>query len=765
MKIKSILFASIAVSALAAPQAVAQTASGDDTPAEARAPDGIQDPNEIVVTAQKRSESILNVPLSVTAVDPEGLTKQNLVRLQDYATRIPGLVTTGSRTNNIAIRGVNAGGATSPTVAVTIDDVPFGSTSWAGNASFPDLDPSDIQRIEVLRGPQGTLYGASSLGGLIKYVTRDADSNDFSGRISGGVANANEGSYGYSVRGSVNVPLIKDMLGIRVSAYRRDDPRLGDRYSGTTAANAVLLARDIDAAKTTGFRVAATFTPIDILRINVSHLQQVRETTNSSGTRLTPFPTDYKPLFGYFGNNSAGAVGKFKVRQTQVRGELDLGAATLTSISGWGRSSNVANSDSTSGFSFVFAGIPAAGIPAVYPGAATGSQVRLDDAAYLSKFSQEVRLASNGSGPLTWLVGGFYTNEHASLDQEIYAIDPSGSRIGSVVIFPLPSSFREYAAFADLNYAFNDSFDVEIGGRYSKNKQTYQANQTVVPTAIPLFGASRVGAVTRSEDDAFTWVVSPRYHFNKDVMLYARVATGYRPGGPNTAVAPLASFEPDTVTNYEVGLKGEFLNRAVTLETALFNIDWKDVQIGGTTLAGVSFFTNGGKARSRGMEASVSIRPGGGWTFNGNMTIADAKITEDLPAIGGATYVVGKKNDPLPYAPKFTSNLGFEKSFTLVDDVKFTVGGNFNHVSQRDSAFRSSAAPVARQGKLRVPGYDLIDLHAGYGNGDWDVTLFVRNLTDERGFVTVADSAGASTTTNATFVQPRTVGVDVSFTF
>ena len=187
--------------------AQAQTASGGKAPREA---ENVSE-TDIVVTAQKRDQLLLDVPVSVSAVSSEALVKQNLIRLEDFATRVPGLSVASDRAYAIAIRGINAGGATSPTVATTIDDVPFGTTSWAGSSRIPNLDPSDLQQIEVLRGPQGTLYGASSLGGLIKYVTRPPDPNNFSARAQADVSKPDGGSWGYGLRGAVNVPVIKPL--------------------------------------------------------------------------------------------------------------------------------------------------------------------------------------------------------------------------------------------------------------------------------------------------------------------------------------------------------------------------------------------------------------------------------------------------------------------------------------------------------------------------------------------------------------------------
>lgn len=744
--------------------AFAQTVGPD---AAGEAADQAAAPDDIVVTAQKRSESALTVPVSVSAVSADSLVRENLARLGDFATRVPGLNVAGARLSDVSIRGVSGNNGTSPTTAFTIDDVPFGPTSWAGVGNFPDLDPSDIQRIEVLRGPQGTLYGAASLGGLIKYVTRPADPNDWAGRVEAGLSAATGGDLGYVVRGSVNVPVVSDVLGIRASAFRRHDPNIVDMFGSPGTAKAGQLI-DENAGSTTveGFRGALFLRPFDGLTINVSHLQQTTNTQNVDfQTPVDPYPTTFTPKFGYFGTDATASLGKVKVALTQLRAELDLGGATLTSVSGWGRLRNVTNSDVSRTLGFVYTGV-AGQFPAVFPTAPAGSLVRIDNAVLTTKFSQEVRLASAGDTRLQWLIGGFYTVEHSSIDQEIYGADPSGARIGSIYINSTPSLYREYAVFADATYKFTDRFDVQVGIRYSHNKQTYQTQNTVNPAAVPIFGASTLPTPISSEDDSVTWLVSPRFRINDDVMAFARVATGYRPGGPNSSPSvPQKTFGPDRVINYELGLKGRFLDRKLTVDAALFIIDWRDIQLQSTTFTGFPYFSNGGKARSRGFEMALQYSPGGGWEFTGNLTVNDAKLHDALPVVPGAVYLLGGPDTPLPFAAAFSSNLGFDKYFELGNGITASIGMNYNHVGRRSAGIRSSGAPLARQGLVYLPGYDVIDLRAGIGNGKWNLSAFMRNATNAKGVVSMNDNGGQRAATTAVFIQPRTTGFTVSYTF
>ncbi|WP_177204067.1 TonB-dependent receptor [Sphingobium sp. AP50] len=717
---------------------------------------------EIIVTAQKRGERLLDVPVPVTAIQSDDLRKQNLVKITDFATRIPGVSISGNNIRAISIRGVNTGGATNPTTAITIDDVPVGSSGRL-SLPFPDIDPSELSRIEVLRGPQGTLYGAASLGGLIKLVTLDPDSTKWSGRAEVGGSTISNGDEGWSLRGAINVPILKDRLALRVSGFHREDPAFMDNI------NPLVNEKDTNKSVTEGGRAALWFNPVDPLTINLSYLRQTVKTDNNAPTRVTPFPTDYKPVLGYFVSDVGPAVTKTKLELYQARINYDLGPATLTSVSAWSRFNSATSSDLTTTFPYVFNSV-IPGFPAILPGSPAGSSVRLNDGSQLRKFSEELRLASNGNDQVQYLVGLFYTKERSVADQNLQAFDPSGSLLSELAHFPLPGSFEEKAVFADITYRFTEQFDLQVGGRYSKNQQTFQQNQVILTNTVAnaLFGVTGNGVVQTSEDDAFTWLVTPRYRFNEDMMVYARVASGYRPGGPNNNVpgAP-KTFGSDTVVNYELGFKGRLLDRKFTVDASLFDIEWKDIQLQNTSPSNILFLTNGGKARSRGAEASVQFTPGSGWTISANSTYTDAELTENLPgpALAGGSALLGTKGMSLPFVPKFASNLGVEKSLPLGSGIELTLGANWNHVGKRNSPLRSSTAPMARRNSLFAPAYDVVDLRANLSYGPWDLSFYVRNLGSERGVLSVDDRQGAVTTTNVTFINPQTIGALLAFRF
>ena len=727
-----------------------QTAPGDD---------GAAPSTDIVVTAQKRTERLLDVPVPVTSVSAEALVTENLVKLSDFYSRIPGLQYSGGRTSNLSIRGITSGGSTAATVAILIDDVPFGGTTSAGQPPIPDFDPGTLERIEVLRGPQGTLYGASSLGGLIKYVTRTPDTHELSGRVEIGGNTVDGGNQGYSGRASINVPIVQDRVALSVSGFYRNDPRWLDNIYTSAA------AKNVNKKETWGGRAALLVKPTDTLTITLSAIRQKQQTENSDlaitsgGIRICPecsvpstgntVQTNFQPVYADLTTlNTVPSTGDSTFAQSSARGELDLGWGQVTSITAWGRADNVLSNDVTSTFGGLFR---------AYYGSPTSATVLIENADYTHKFSQELRLAGSGDR-LDWLVGGFYTVEHAGTDQALFLSSPEVTPYAGSG----PSSYREFAGFADLTYHATDKLDIEVGGRLSKNKQRSVQTQVIDDAVVDAFGPTDT-ATARSDDTAFTWLVSPNYHFSKDIMGYVRVATGYRPGGPNiSGGTSAATFKSDTVTNYEVGLKGYVVPNTLTLDMSLFQIDWKDIQLQNTdAVSQLTFLTNGSKARSRGAEVATQWRAWRNFTLDANATFTDAVLTEDIPSSDTATGLSGKSGDRLPFTSKFTTSVSGRQTFTLSDQASAFFGATYTYVGDRMSAFGNSAASATRP-RFTLPAYSLVDLQAGVTlDKSWQASLYMRNAFNKFGVIAAQNRNGTSVPT-AIFTQPRTIGVTLA---
>jgi iron complex outermembrane recepter protein len=720
---------------------------------------------DIVVTAQKRTERLIDVPVAISAISADTLTSQNINRLSEFFDRVPGLQYSNQRVSGLALRGVTTGGATAPTVALLVDDIQFGGTTGTGQPPLPDFDASAVSRVEVLRGPQGTLYGASSLGGLIKYVLKEPDTKEVSGRVEVGGTAVSHGGSGYALRGSVNIP-ISNWLAVLGSGFKREDaPYLNN------ANPAALKATEVNTRDVWGFRVAALVKPADNFRLVFSALRQKTEATNSdlaitsggvpvcaactlatSPTRSTAFTT-FEPVYGDLTIRSLDSLNEAEFELYSARAELDLGGASLTSISAWSRADNVITSDVTN----VFGGL----LRSVY-GLATAPTVQIANADRTHKFSQEVRLAGDIGTGLSWLVGGFYTVEHAATNQTLIA---SGSLTATPYIGTGPGTYREYAGFADVTWHATDKLDIQVGGRYSHNKQHNESTLNTSAQTAPVFGSGTT--IADSSDNAFTWLISPSYHFSPDILAYARVATGYRPGGPNIAAPPSVpgSFGSDRVINYELGFKGKVVPGLLTIDVALFQINWKDIQLQGTdSISSLTFLTNGSKARSRGLEFSANLTPWAGATIDANLTLIDATLTQNLPTLAGATGLRGLAGDRLPFSAKVAANITANQSFPLAERLEGNVGFTLVYLGDRAGTFVTNAANATRP-RMLLPGYTVFDLRSGLTFDQvWSANIYVRNVFDERG-VAAADNRNGVNVPTTLFIQPRTFGVTLARSF
>jgi len=714
----------------AAPAAVSTEASSQPTP-------GIQ---EIIVTAQKRSENLLDVPVPVTAISAQTLVDQNQLRLMDYYTRVPGLtVATGEYRDDpmLAIRGVTTGGGqANPTVGVVIDDVPFGSSTGIGGGNeVPDLDPSDLAQVEVLRGPQGTLYGASSIGGLLKYVTVDPSTDSLSGNLQAATSGVYNGAeLGYSFRGAVNVPL-SDTSAIRASAFTRLDPGYVDNV--TTGQNGV------NEAEVDGGRFSALWRPSETLSIKLSALIQDIHVYGSS---------DVEPDLGDLKQSAVRGTGTYD-KNTQAYSAIvsaRFGTVDFTSLTGY----NTNRISDAYDYSAILGPLTESRF------GVTGSPTF--DHVKTNKFSQEFRLSTPVGQTLEWLVGAFYTHESTKwLGVSLAAVPSTGAIVGTELSSDyFPTTYEEYAAFTNLTVHFTDRFNVQLGGRESENRQSYM--ETITGPFDPLFfglPSPVVQPEIHTKDDSFTYLVTPQFKFSADLMAYARLASGYRPGGPNpisTIFGVPNSFKPDTTRNYEIGTKGDLLGNELSFDASVYYIDWKDIQIQlAAPVTGATYFTNASSAKSQGIELTVDSRPITGLTVSAWVAWNDAVLTSSLPPNSSA---YGLSGDRLPFSSHFSGNFGVEEDFPVWRNMSGLVGGSASYIGDREGFFSSSPQ------RQDLPGYAQINLRTGVKDDSWTVNLFANNVADKRGLL----SGGLGAPINPfafTYIQPRTIGLAVTKTF
>jgi outer membrane receptor protein involved in Fe transport len=690
---------------------------------------------EIVVTADKRPELAKNVPASITAVPASTLRDIGAANLDDYVQLVPGLtvsnVSMATGSTQLTIRGVTTGPGGNPTVGVYVDDAPFGTSTGLGGYTIPDLDPQDLARVEVLRGPQGTLYGAGAMGGLLKYVTADPDPTHVFGRLEADYSSTDHGGDGWGVRGGVNLPL-GDSLALRLSGYDRQDPGYVD--------NVLTGQNNVNRTDVYGGRAALGWAIDQDWKARLSAIYQSQK---GAGPLVEYGSITFKPLYGDLKESDAidSDIDRQKLQAYSLDIEGKLGSfASFTSSTAYDRQDMNLAVDYTPLVTGLIAGVfgvPNAGLSVV------------DDVG-VDKFTQEFRLASPEDNKLSWLVGAYYTHEQTSVAFASPVFNEfTGAPITGLPTFlsgGLSAKFQEEAVFGDVTYHFTPAFDVTAGLRYSHNDQ-----RDVTVTGGILTAPSNANVT--SSDSSTTFLLTPRWHVNEDTMVYARIATGYRPGGPNTGIGgtPL-TYGPDHTTNYEIGVKTDLDDHRISLDADAYWIDWKNIQVEEASAFG-SYIANGSAAVSRGVEGSVEWRPTAPLTLFANLAYQDAYVTEAFPA-GGAAAQPG---DRLPLTPTWSGTVGGEYVFPLFASWNGRIGADWHYVGRTEGSFPNPGAP-----RFEHPAYDVADLHAGVSNDQWRLMLYAKNIGDARG-QTADLNLGAFT--RVSIIQPRTVGLSLSRTF
>jgi len=719
----------------ATPQPVAMTPAEDSAQLQ-----------EVVVTAQKRSENLLDVPVPVTAINAQKLLDSNQVRLQDYYSSVPGLNLAPALVSgapSLAIRGVTTGGYTNPTVGIVVDDVPFGSsTSIGGGTDAPDFDPGDLARVEVLRGPQGTLYGADSMGGLLKFVTADPSTDAFTARVSATTTNVHNGSeLGYSFRGSANIPL-SDEIAMRASVFTRTDPGYID--------NVETGRRGVNKTDVEGAHLAALWRPSAAFSLKLSALYQQSTASASSQAYV-------ESGLGDLQQSAPLGVGGYtkKMQAYSAIATATLGDMTLVSLTGYNVTSLADSMDFTqflSQLSQQFFGVPG---------------TSLLNNSRTNKFTEELRLSGTIGERADWLVGAFYTHESNQFVAREYAVASDGAVAGTWMSSDnYPTTYEEYAGFGDLTLHLTNRLDLQIGGRESQNQQAYTETiigpQDSISVLYPGLTVPIVNPSVQTKDNSFTYLVTPKLQFTPDLMVYVRLASGYRAGGPNptsTIYNLPPSFKPDRTENYEVGVKGQAFNRTLSFDISAYYIDWKNIQLFLLQpVSGAGYYANASRARSQGLEVSVEARPWAGFTWSAWADWNDAELTEGF---GPASVAYGVAGDRLPNSSRFSGNVSIQQEFPLGRQLTGFVGAAINYVGERVGVFTS--APPAIPPRQEFPGYAKVDAHAGINYGPWSFNLFANNLTDRRGVV--GGGLGTYQPIGRIYIQPRTVGVGVTRQF
>ena len=725
---------------------------------------------EVVVTAEKIAQSVDKAPITVTVFDQAKLQEMGAQSFVDYAASVPALSfqSLAPGRQRVLLRGVSDGvgtglrGSTQNVTGIYIDDMVV-----SNNSTAPDLNLFDVERVEVLKGPQGTLYGDGSVGGLLRVITNKADATRTAGLVEVSGGSVSEGGEDYSVNGMFNLPLVQDTLALRLTGqYRNVSGFIDDVRSGQ---------EDVNDLEQTGGRFSLRWQPQENLAITASMLYQKTELGSSN---------DYNAFAGELNRNSIFLEPQqttFKLSNLTL--DWDLGAASLLSSSSYAIFDNQDKSDFTD---FLSTAIDANfGFPGVMlPSHAVQTH-------HAKTFSQEFRLISPSDQRVTWLGGLYYyrmdeVNSELDVSDRLY--DWLNDNLGFDVVGtpfdvgPGPDiafrdldahdQRRQFAAFGEATYHFDERITATFGARWFRYEQSSTDNAGGIFNGTPVLHDEKE---TSDHSQVFRFRVADQV--TDDALLYALASQGYRTGGLNP-LNPLAppdlpqAFDPDKLWNYEIGWKTRWFDRRVKFDGAIFYIDWKDEQIQVSLPGGFTTITNAGKTTIKGIEIDFSVSPLDGLELGVGGSYIDAKLARDLiqnPDDPPADQIlIGKSDDQLTGVPTEQGSVYAQWTFPLTSTVMATVRGDLQYVGETSRYFEHDVRVPAPADEFSSYGdYSLVNLRAGAEWNGFTVTVFAKNLTDERAvlFRGLQGTSITPTRDDIYVAQPRTIGVTISKAF
>jgi outer membrane receptor protein involved in Fe transport len=727
--------------------------------------------SEIIVTANKHAEKLHDVAEAVSAITGADMAQRGETDFRDFAAEIPGfqIQETGPILQREILRGQNSGGS-GATVATIIDDMPLSFSGSDSNASLTstNIDTYDLQRIEVLKGPQGTLYGATAEGGVVKYVTNAPNLSQYQAGIEASGYNVAHGESSGSVKGFANIPLVDGMAALRVTGIEEGIAGYID--------NPLLNEKNVNSGSKTSGRASLLLAPTDDLSIRLTASQQLIhvggldqvEAVGAGMVPAAPAPANQLDLAqGYVDNSNYRQTQDSRIAYYYGDVDYDLGWANLTSVTSYG----TVKANYITDFSYLNAA-PGLSYGDYLSGAlGTPLALRQTQLEEMSKESQEVRLASAPGQKLfgndfEWIVGAFATREYVTFSQNFDFTAPASSDtltslgIGAGGTDQL-SRYQEWAVFGQVDYHVLPDVDVAAGIRRSGNQQSL----TATFDGGVLVGPSPTVGPLGSNEHSTTWSVAPRWHLSDDTLLYSRIATGFRPGGPNLAIPNQPAGYPvnygsDSTYNYEVGAKSYLFDRTVDFDIAAYDIEWSHIQIitvVNTDTGPYSVTGNVGAATSRGLEWTVGWSPLSGLRLSDNGAYTDAHLTQDAPLLGGMT------GDVLAYVPHWSNNLNIDYEWPVFSDFSAFAGGSWTFTGSRYGDFAPAGTTTEDHPKL--PSYSSFNLQLGVKDKAYTLELYGRNITDEKGISSYNNMQGYNETGLLTLIQPRTIGLRVAATY
>ncbi|MGO9804542.1 MAG: TonB-dependent receptor [Steroidobacteraceae bacterium] len=783
-------------------------------PTEEAAPAGAL--QEVVVTATRREESLSHVPLSVTALTQEGLDDRGIKDFSEVARFTPGVNFDTSGTNNISIRGISGTGGAG-TTGIYLDDTPIQMRALAFNPDEALPKSFDVDRVEVLRGPQGTLFGAGSEGGTVRYITTQPSLTTTSIYSRAEVSTTEGGDQSYEAGVAAGGPLIEGTLGARLTVwYRRDGGWVNDINPVTLAP----VESNANYADTYLARLAFLWAPSANWRITPSIYYQDERQNDIN---------NFWPLYSNPGNNNfvdadptqRHVPDRFNLASLKIEG--NLGAATLISNTSFYDRHNQDGYEGTLynlGFYQLYAYLPPYPTGAQYP-LIDGNGIHLPAGAtnYVSpstvdnvqnNITEEIRLqSSDGSARLLWTAGIFLSQNRQSYLEQIH--DPLLSElqnaltgdpnivdyfgVGYVPGFPYDSYFlqthaedEQYAVFGELTYGLTDKLKLTAGARFSINKYSFDTY-----TGGPQLYAPPTTGSGNNSQNSFTPKLSLQYQADSNDMFYTTYAKGYRPGGANNPLPYAAcsqdfqnfgitssptTYDSDTVDSYEIGAKNNINNR-VKIASSVYYIRWNNIQqVVVPPICQISFIDNLGRAVAKGVDLELDASVTDALMLELAAGYTDARYTQDsrlsptemMPVVASGDAIVGQSSETgagQPTAP-VTMSVGLEYRFNFLAHESFArVDSEYQGRAKWPSAGQDANTLQYDPANYVLPGTTFTSMRAGMQFGPWSIAAFCDNLTNTHALTdfnwTINPGDGNSRLEREYSFRPRTIGITAIF--
>lgn len=697
----------------------------------------------VTVTATKRAESLQDVPESITAENAASLARRGATGIDDIVAMAPGLSDSGGgpNQNNLTMRGISTGtaqGLQQSTVALLVDDIP--ADPGAVSAATSNLRLFDIERVEVLRGPQGTLFGAGSLSGAVRLITNKPDLDNFDWDAQFTLSGTQGGTSSDSVDAMINAPLMPGRLGIRAVAY---DDRAGGWIDNVTTGK-----RNVNADRARGGRFEIAAQPSDRWSLRWTTLYQNDEPQSDGRSFYSP---------------QAGA-GDYRTQEAQaVENTATLKGITNNFVAryqfdGFSLVSSTSYSERRrAGIGDISPYVDLLGLMLDIPGLQGNGYDIPDDRSNV--FTQEFRFSNDADTGFRWTAGMYYQRQNVNVF-EYFTAPVMAPILGTPLLATIDSHVpqRDTALYGQAIFPLGQRWNLTAGLRVAKTRISF----TSTAAGLLITGDPDTSNTITTTGSISQTSIDPRlalsYQLNDSTMLYAQAARGFRTGGPNltAGLQPQipTTYKSDSLWNYEIGEKARFRDGTIQLNSSLYLIDWSHIQISLQAPAAV-YIGNAGSARVYGVESELLALPKPWLKLGLSASFNHGELSQDVPNLVRVTGLLGvAKGDRLPASPQTKLGGFVQTSFRLADHPAYARLG-YQYVGREYTDF-------ARQG-LAFGDYSLWDLRAGVNFDRVELVGFIDNLFDSHGRTTALDATSLGPVVFnpdlAWRLRPRTIGV------